>query len=403
MVGSLEDRRLGESSPGAALSYHLRWDLIWTSLNFERFSPARAENSHSKCLASLASCRNDVCVTNAWYVTLISYLLAYRFHLSITSKKFETSKIIIHEGSLLACKSNCIMAHVSVQVRNVLINKIYRKAILLSPTSRQKSSTGQIITMVSNDTKQLQLFLSFINNITVAPFQILLALALAYQQVGVVMFIGLGFIVVLIPINGFILVALNSIRRKKVVVTDARVKLINEILSGIRVIKYYAWEQPFTEKIAVIRNLELQFLKQMAYIIAVGFTLILEAGPIIQPILVFLVFIQLGNSLDAATAFTTISLFNIMQQPFAFLPLGLAQYSQSLVSTRRMLDFFNAEELNPYVTKHAGKDGNKPGFFFFYKFHDSIALLKVLTHLSMHLSRHCDQHGVSHTVLDSGR
>ena len=273
----------------------------------------------------------------------------------------------------------------------------------MSPTSRQKSSTGQIITMVSNDTKQLQLFLSFINNITVAPFQILLALALAYQQVGVVMFIGLGFIVILIPINGFILVALNSIRRKKVVVTDSRVKLINEILSGIRVIKYYAWEQPFTEKIAVIRNLELQFLKQMAYIIAVGFTLILEAGPIIQPILVFLVFIQLGNSLDAATAFTTISLFNIMQQPFAFLPLGLAQYSQSLVSTRRMLDFFNAEELNPYVTKHEGKDGNRARFFFFNKFDDFIALPKVMPYLLMHLYRHCHQHGVSHPVLDSRR
>ena len=237
------------------------------------------------------------------------------------------------------------------------MNKIYRKAILLSPSARQKSSTGQIITMVSNDTKQLQLFLSFMNNVVVAPFQILLALALAYQQVGVVMFIGLGFIVVLIPINGFILVALNTIRRKKVEVTDGRVKLINEILGGIRVIKYYAWEQPFTEKIAIIRKMELQFLKQMAYIIAVGFTLILEAGPIIQPILIFLVYITVGNTLDAATAFTTISLFNIMQQPFAFLPLGLAQYSQSLVSTRRMLDFFNAPELSEYVTRDEGDDG----------------------------------------------
>ena len=195
------------------------------------------------------------------------------------------------------------------------------------------------------------------NNVVVAPFQILLALALAYQQVGVVMFIGLGFIVVLIPINGFILVALNTIRRKKVEVTDGRVKLINEILGGIRVIKYYAWEQPFTEKIAIIRKMELQFLKQMAYIIAVGFTLILEAGPIIQPILIFLVYITVGNTLDAATAFTTISLFNIMQQPFAFLPLGLAQYSQSLVSTRRMLDFFNAPELSEYVTRDEGDDG----------------------------------------------
>ena len=260
-------------------------------------------------------------------------------------------------GSLFSAKSNVIMSHISAEFRNVLVNKIYRKAILLSPAARQKSSTGQIITMFSNDTKQLQLFLFFMNNALVAPFQIIVALALIYQQVGVVMFIGFGFMIILIPLNGFIFVALNMIRRKKVKVTDARVKLTNEVLAGIRVIKYYAWELPFTEKIAVIRNMELQLLKQMAYIVAVGFTLILQAAPIIQPILIFFVYIKLGNSLDAATAFTTISLFNIMQQPFAFLPLGLAQYSQSLVSTRRMLDFFNAQELTEYVIRDEGEDG----------------------------------------------
>lgn len=249
------------------------------------------------------------------------------------------------------------MAHISVEFRNVLVNKIYRKAILLSPAARQKSSTGQIITMFSNDTKQLQLFLFFMNNAIVAPFQIIVALALIYQQVGVTMFIGLGFMVILIPLNGFIFVALNMIRRKKVKVTDARVKLTNEILAGIRVIKYYAWEAAFTVKVAAVRNRELQLLKQMAYIVAVGFTLILQAAPIIQPILIFYVYVRIGNSLDAATAFTTISLFNIMQQPFAFLPLGLAQYSQSLVSTRRMLDFFNAEELIDYIDRAEDIDG----------------------------------------------
>lgn len=253
--------------------------------------------------------------------------------------------------------SNTIMAHISVEFRNVLVNKIYRKSIALSPAARQNSSTGQIITMFSNDTKQLQLFLFFMNNAIVAPFQIIIALALIYQQVGVVMFIGFAFMIVLIPLNGFIFVALNMIRRKKVKVTDARVKLTNEILAGIRVIKYYAWEVAFTQKVQVIRNRELQLLKQMAYIVAIGFTLILQAAPIIQPILIFFVYVKLGNSLDAATAFTTISLFNIMQQPFAFLPLGLAQYSQSLVSTKRMLDFFNAEELSPYVDREEDTDG----------------------------------------------
>ena len=132
----------------------------------------------------------------------------------------------------------------------------------------------------------------------------------------------------LIPINGKIFVLLNQIRKKKVKVTDIRVKLMNEILSGIRVIKYYAWESAFSEKIEIVREEELQLLKQLAYVVAIGFTLVLMSAPIVQPILIFFTFIKLGNTLDAATAFTTISLFNVMQFPFAILPMGLAQYSQ---------------------------------------------------------------------------
>ena len=137
--------------------------------------------------------------------------------------------------------------------------------------------------------------------------------------------------IILIPLNGKIFMILNDIRKKKVKVTDTRVKLMNEILAGIRVIKYYAWEMAFSEKVEVVRDEELQLLKQLAYVVAIGFTLILMSAPIVQPILIFFTYIKLGNTLDAATAFTTISLFNVMQFPFAFLPMGLAQYSQVCV------------------------------------------------------------------------
>ena len=132
----------------------------------------------------------------------------------------------------------------------------------------------------------------------------------------------------LIPLNGYIFSLLQQIRRKKVKVTDTRVKLMNEILSGVRVLKYYAWERAFSEKVEIVREEELQLLKQLAYVVAIGFTLVLMSAPIVQPILIFFTYIQLGNTLDAATAFTTISLFNVMQFPFAFLPMGIAQYSQ---------------------------------------------------------------------------
>jgi ABC-type multidrug transport system fused ATPase/permease subunit len=202
------------------------------------------------------------------------------------------------------------------------------------------------------------------NNCTIAPFQIAVCIGLIYQQVGVGAFVGLGLMIVLIPFNGFIFTMLNDVRRKKVGFSDIRVKLMNEILAGIRVIKFYAWENAFSVKIRESRNKELVELKKLAYIIAIGFTLIMFSLPIVQPILIFYTWVKLGNPLDAAKAFTTIALFNLMQLPFAFLPMGLAQYSQSLVSTKRMMDFFSSEELDEYVKHEENSDGSV------IKFHD---------------------------------
>ena len=37
---------------------------------------------------------------------------------------------------------------------------------------------------------------------------------------------------------------------------DARMKVMNEILSGIKILKLYAWEESFEEKVQIIRNRE---------------------------------------------------------------------------------------------------------------------------------------------------
>ncbi len=225
-------------------------------------------------------------------------------------------------GSIFAAHSNAMMAHIGLQFRNCLITMTYRKALLLSPAARQVSSTGQIVNMFSNDTAQMQRFLTFFNQIMLAPFTIAVCLYLIYQQVQVSTFVGLALMVITMPMNFVIYGKLGDIRKQKSLVTDLRVKLMNEILNGNRVIKYYAWESAFQRKVLQVRARELVLLKQIAYIIAVFFTLILQAVPVFMPVVVFYTYIQLGNKLDAATAFTTLSLFNLMQSPFVFLPLG---------------------------------------------------------------------------------
>ena len=56
----------------------------------------------------------------------------------------------------------------------------------------------------------------------------------------------------MIPVNASIFMVINLLRRKKNKVSDLRVKMMNEILIGIRIIKYYAWEDAFQEKVMSI-------------------------------------------------------------------------------------------------------------------------------------------------------
>jgi len=132
---------------------------------------------------------------------------------------------------------------------------------------------------------------------------------------------------------------------------------MNEILNGIRIIKYYAWEKAFRKEVGVLRESELRKLTQLAYVSGVGFSVILLSVPIIQPILVFLVYIKTSDeSLTAAKAFTTVALFNLMRFPFAFLPMGVLQYIQSNISIGRLTQYLTLPKLKPYVISTAHPD-----------------------------------------------
>ena len=136
-------------------------------------------------------------------------------------------------SSLFANRSNLVIVHISIEFRNALVNMIFRKSLRLSPAYRQQQSTGKIINMFSNDTKQVQNFLNFANNVAIAPLQIIITLYLIYREVGVATFAGLGYMIIIAPLNSVVFGYLSKIRLKKVAETDKRVKLMNEILSGI--------------------------------------------------------------------------------------------------------------------------------------------------------------------------
>jgi|AntRauTorckE5430_2_1112549.scaffolds.fasta_scaffold01045_2 ATP-binding cassette subfamily C (CFTR/MRP) protein 1 len=259
--------------------------------------------------------------------------------------------------SILQTRSQVIFQHLAVFARTAISTLLYKKSLNVSAAGRSCTNTGQVVNMMSNDTTQLQRFIQFGGMTLVAPLQIIISLILIYRQVGPATWVGVGFMVILAPVNIIVFGVVGKMRRKVLKYSDLRVKMMNEILAGIRIIKFYAWEKPFQKEVSDLREKELWALTMLAYVSAVGFSLILLSAPIIQPILVFLTYIRVQDKpLSASTAFTTVALFNIMRFPFAFLPMGILQFIQSRISLRRLGNYLQLPELEKYVISEPDVD-----------------------------------------------
>ena len=49
---------------------------------------------------------------------------------------------------------------------------------------------------------------------------------------------------------------------------DSRMKLLNEVLNGIKVIKFYTWEKPFKDLIMKLRSREVAALRKFTFLTA---------------------------------------------------------------------------------------------------------------------------------------
>ena len=136
--------------------------------------------------------------------------------------------------------------------------------------------------------------MSYFNMIWSAPLQIILSLVFLYLTMGPSIFAGLAVMILMIPINALLATWSRKLQVKQMTHKDSRIKVINEILNGIKVcvcvcvilyssyilcvshfttlpsplkvIKLYAWEIPFQRLVFGIRQQELNQLKKNAYL-----------------------------------------------------------------------------------------------------------------------------------------
>jgi ABC transporter transmembrane region len=134
---------------------------------------------------------------------------------------------------------------------------------------------------MSNDAQRLPDAAFSIHNVWTAPLFIGITVYLLVDLVGWSALCGLAVLIVMMPLQAFIAIRQMGIQHGQMARTDARLRLVNEVLQGMKIVKYYAWEAPFAERITALRAVELQSIKQFAFASAYSLVL-LVATPFVM-------------------------------------------------------------------------------------------------------------------------
>ncbi|KAJ3094987.1 hypothetical protein HDU97_007368 [Phlyctochytrium planicorne] len=212
----------------------------------------------------------------------------------------------------------------------------------------KNASIGKIVTLMSSDAEKIQQACTSLVYILTSPLHIIGALAGLVFLLGWPAFVGVIIMILTVPVTYQISNVLNSVLEKLMEATDRRTTIINEVLQGIRIIKFFAWERNFQERIKDARLKEMSSL--LKYYLTMSFSYVVwDGAPLLISFGTFFVYTYVaGFQLDAKTAFVAISLFGSLRVPLLAFPERIIDMIQVNVSVLRVQKFLEGEELEKY-------------------------------------------------------
>ncbi|KAH8407656.1 hypothetical protein KR222_009487, partial [Zaprionus bogoriensis] len=232
---------------------------------------------------------------------------------------------------------------VGSRIRIACAGLIYRKC-LRTALNAGEGLGALAISVMSIDLPQFDLTFYFFHDLWKGPVEACLFGYIMYTQVGWTALIGIAFIVLLIPLQAWAAKAAAQFRTRSAEQRDTRVKLMNEIISAIQVIKMYAWEQSFAKHIATVRKREVDAIRGSMSIYAA-----LQCTNMISKVSLFLsliAYVYTGEVVTAQKVFILSSYYSLLNDSLLhFWPLAITTWAQTMVSARRVVHFLQQSEM----------------------------------------------------------
>uniref|UniRef100_A0AAQ5XR03 ATP-binding cassette sub-family C member 5 n=1 Tax=Amphiprion ocellaris TaxID=80972 RepID=A0AAQ5XR03_AMPOC len=216
-------------------------------------------------------------------------------------------------------------------------------------------SMGEMINVLTSDGHRLFEAVLFGSFILSTPVLFIVCIVYACYILGYTALTGVCTYIVFVPVQFFLAKLINRFRWKAMQVTDSRVRTMNEILSSIKLIKMYAWEDSFEKKVADLRKIEKKHIRIVSYIQNIN-TSITSIIPTLATVLTFLVHTLVGLPLNTSDAFTTIAIFNSMRFCLALMPMCVKALAEAAVSIARLKKLLLIQNPELYLMQKKDSD-----------------------------------------------
>ena len=237
-------------------------------------------------------------------------------------------------------------------VVNLVNTRLFRHALALEKSARERIPVGDIVNHLSVDTDAVSEATGAVSDFLYCLAMIGGALGLLFHYIGSTAWVAVALLGALVPITRKVSREFTKNDESLMKHRDARVSLMAQILGAIRLVKYFVWESSVGAEVARVRGEELVARRRIARAELLVTLLYVSVGTFVL-FSVLAVYVWRGGVLSSALVFTCVSLFSLLEDPFAFLSRTLSQLINAKVGAERIARFL----AEPVTTNSLGSLG----------------------------------------------
>ncbi|KAI0220819.1 Transporter of the ATP-binding cassette (ABC) [Massospora cicadina] len=254
---------------------------------------------------------------------------------------------------------------VGIRAKAIILGEVYAKTLRRKDQTSLKgdptsSNAGKITNFLSVDAHEVAETCCYWNYLYTVPLQLAVTTWYLHVILGWSALVGLGLTVLIMPLNYWMALRWERVQAELMACSDRRMDIVNELLQGIRIIKFFAWETQFRDRIFEARFAELKVLTRRMLIWVVS-TALWFCFPMLITLGTFYTYTKLaGNPLTPTVAFTSLLIFKALREPVDQLPELLNMFLQAKVSLSRIDAFLKEAEAEKFATVRAPVSADEP-------------------------------------------